>query len=121
MITTPMRRPEAMFRNYILRITPMGTNIEDVIQVIEIRDDWGIPNINYEFGIAPQRPRSREPRGSGLPDLSRIGEMSVSSHIGTHFAWYRWFPLMEFSVVVLWAFDGDGNLIEVFISRGGMI
>jgi len=121
MITTPMRRPEAMFRNYILRITPIGTNIEEVIQVIEARDDWGVPHIKYELGIVPERPWIRTPRGLGQPDFPRIGEMSVSSHMGTHFAWYRWFPLMEFSVVVYWAFDEDGELIEVFVSRFGRI
>jgi len=122
MITTPVRRSSTMIRNYIVRITPIGTRIEDVIQVIEDRDDWGVPHINYEFGIAPQRPWIRIPHGiEGIPDLDRIGEMSVSSNMGTHFAWYRWFPLMEFSVVVYWAFDEDGELVEVFVARFGMI
>jgi len=122
MVTTPMRRPETMFRNYILRITPMGTNIEDVIHVIENTDDWGGAFVCYEFGFSPRDPGHFGPHGlEGIPELSRIGEMSVSSHMGVHHAWYRWFPLMEFSVTVFWAFDEDGKLIEVFISRIGMV
>jgi len=39
MVINPMQRPEGMLRDYILRMTPIGTSIDDVIEVARSRDD----------------------------------------------------------------------------------
>ena len=109
-----------MFRNYILRIKLIGTSIDEVIQTIERHYDWGAPGINFERGFAPSSPGRRGGPPDGQPDLPRIGEMSVSSYMGSYRAWYRWFPLLEWGVSVFWGFDGNGELIEVFIWKIGM-
>lgn len=110
MLTTPMRRPTSMVRNYILRITPIGTSIEDMIKIAGSRDDWDIRHINLGRGFQ-----------LGPPNITVIGEMSARVHLGTYFAWYKWFPLMEWAVDVFWGFDEDGRLIEVHIQKLGMI
>ena len=109
MFTTPMRRPSNMVKSYILRITPLGASIEDVIQVIESRNDWDVRYINLNEGFQ-----------LGPPNITVIGEMSIRVHLGTYRAWHKWFPLMEWAVDVFWGFDEDGRLIEVHIRKIGM-
>jgi len=114
MLTTPYRRPIDMIRNHILRITPLGTNIEDVIAILDSRDDFGSLHIDFERGFQA----TPGDRHAGKYDM---GEMLVSTGLGMYRAWYRWFPLMTWSVGASWIFDGDGILIEVYVRRHGMI
>ena len=109
MLTTLYRRPRSMIRNHILHITPLGTSIEDVIDIVESREDWDVRHISLERGFRLEAP--------GFPV---IGEMSVRVHLGTYRAWHKWFPLMEWAVDVFWGFDGNGELIEVHIRKLGM-
>ena len=122
MLITPRRRPVNMVRNYILRITPIGTNIEDVIKVIESRDDWGGASVDYERGF--YRETASRPPLPGVEPLfpvsfSVIGEMSVSAGIGRYRSWHNLFFIDVIGVGVTWGFDGDGNLIEVHVRKGG--
>jgi len=114
MLTTPYRRPIGMIRNHILRITPLGTNIEDVINILDSKDDFGALHIDFESGFRA----TPGDRHAGMDDM---GEMLVSTGLGRYRAWYRWFPLMTWAVGASWIFDGDGQLIEVHIRVHGMI
>ena len=118
MLTNPMRRPRNIIRHQVLRITPIGMNIDDVIEVIERRDDWGEPIVSYEFGFAPLSPGRRRPLPAelGLPDLPRVGKMSISSYMGNY---RNWFMLLVVDVTIFWAFDEDGKLIDVHIWKAG--
>ena len=109
MFTTPMRRPTNMVRNYITRVTPIGTSIEEVIEVIESRPNWDVRHINYERGFQ-----------IGPPDITIIGEMSVSIHLGIYRAWHTWPPFLEQVVDIFFGFDVDGNLVEVYVRKLGM-
>ena len=112
LLTNPARRPHEMIKKQILRITPLGTDIDDVIKVIESRNDWESPNINRSLGFAPLSPGRRGPPPDGQPDLFRIGEMSVSSYMGSY---RNWFLFLVTDVSIFWGFDADGKLIEVYI------
>ncbi|MCL2576771.1 MAG: hypothetical protein FWE27_01795 [Defluviitaleaceae bacterium] len=107
-----------MVRNYILRITPLGTNIEDVIKVIESRDDWSRPSVDYERGFYRQT-TARPPPPGVEPRFPVIGEMSVSAGIGHYRSWHNLLFIDVIRVGVTWGFDGDGNLIEVHVRKGG--
>ncbi|MCL2576485.1 MAG: hypothetical protein FWE27_00335 [Defluviitaleaceae bacterium] len=111
-----------MVRNYILRITPLGTNIEDVIKVIESRDDWSRPSVDYERGF--YRETTTRPPLPGVEPIFPlsfpvIGEMRVSANIGRYRSWHDLLFFDEIGVGVRWGFDGDGNLIEVHVRKGG--
>jgi len=115
MLTTPIRRPTNMVRRYILRITPIGTNINDVITIIENRGDWGTHSVDLERGFIP---------GSGArpplePDLriTVIGDMSIRVRIGGYRAWYKMLFLSVTDIGVFWGFDEDGNLIDVHVRK----
>ena len=109
MFTTFYRRPRNMIRSHILRITPLGASIEDVIDIVESREDWYVRHISFERGFQLEAP--------GFPV---IGEMSVRVHLGTYRTWHKWFPLMEWDVDIFWGFDMNGRLIEVHIRKLGM-
>ena len=113
LLTNLARRPRGMIRNYILRVTPIETSIEDVIEIIESRDDWGIANVDYERGFSPYSFRGPPPVGQ--PDIPRIGEKSIIVNIGSYRAWYGWF--LHTGVSVSWGFDADGKLIEVHVRK----
>ena len=99
MIGNPERRPRFLVRHYVLRQTPMGTNIHDVIEFVENRNDWYFGSADFEQGFG--RP----------PEI--VGEMRVTATRGKFHAWYIMLGLPEVSTLVNWAFDEDGKLIAV--------
>ena len=52
MIVNPMRRPESMATNYVLRLTPIGMDMEEVISILENHINWRIRWISYERGFS---------------------------------------------------------------------
>ena len=111
MIPNPMRRPQEMARNYILQLTPLGTSIEDVVEIME-RNGYGRLNVR-DFGFSPITTAAPPPQGQ--PDVPRIGVKSASIGMGRYLAWYRWFHFTE--VGVRWGFDEDGKLIDVHVRK----
>ena len=110
MITTPIRRPLYLVRSYVLKQTPIGTDIEDVIAVIESRDDWSAATV-IEGGLIT--------RPIGKPSVV-VGEVSVVANLGRFHAWYVMFGVPSVSTSAQWDFDEDGRLIDVFIRQGGL-
>jgi len=113
MFINPLRRPQGILKNYILQLTPIGTNIEDVIEIIEMRRTWEILNINFDSGYlhpGPQIP--------GWPTAqsgaSIIGEQSISI-FGNYRAFYYLF--LNKTVYIFWGFDADGKLIKVYVDK----
>ncbi|MCL2388466.1 MAG: hypothetical protein FWC89_13105 [Defluviitaleaceae bacterium] len=113
MIKNPIQRPRGMVRNYILEITPMGTHIDDVINIIEGRDSWTLGRVDFEMGFSPQT--SVRPCPERHPYLTVIGEMAVFANLGRYRAWYVMFGAPYVQVFARWGFDADGNLIEVLV------
>jgi len=94
--------------------------MEDVLEIIEHRNDFGAIRVNLERGFTPTTPGAGWPMLDGQPNAPIIGEMFISAGMGSYRAWYKWFPFMEWSVDVFWGFDTDGKLIEVQIRMIGM-
>ena len=120
--TTPMRRPQSLIRNHVLRLTPIGTSLDDVIAIIDSRDDLsGIIRVDLERGYSRLIFRHAPPFDYEWP-VARTGEKSIILFLGNYRAWY--ISLIDFpstNVHVLWGFDGDGALIAVDVvkSHGG--
>jgi len=115
MIPNPMRRPHGMATNYILRLTPIGMDINEVLYIIEGHRNWHIGTPNFERGFL--RP----------PDVSssRVGEKSITARghpLGSGY-WpapipvpiWPWF--FRTIVSIYWGFDADGKLIEVYVHQ----
>jgi len=111
MIYNPMRRPASMIRNHILRHTPIGMCIEDVIEVIENNERWGAPTVNRRSGF--RHPRRIVPEGpGGALTAATIGEQSIQTRPEAYNV-----ILYHIRVTrIFWGFDENGQLIEVFVS-----
>ena len=107
MIYSPMRRPASMIRNHVLRHTPIGTYIDDAIEIIESNERWGTPIVNRNTGfMAP---------GIGVPDRpfhSVIGDQSVQTRPERQ----NVILFHERSLRIFWGFDENGKLVEVLVS-----
>ena len=109
MLYNPMRRSAPMIRNYILRHTPIGMCIEEVIEIIENNEKWGIPSINRASGFAHSMIDA-----TGWPSEElKSGFIIGSKRIQTSAERYSIWGIMERNVRVFWGFDEGGKLIEV--------
>jgi len=108
MIYNPMRRPAPMIRNHILRQTPVGTCIEEVIEVIESNERWGIPTVNRRSGFIHPSPWDYD---------ARFGELIVGTQsVQTRPEIYNVILFHERRTRIFWGFDENGKLIEVYVS-----
>ena len=109
----PLCRPETSIRNYILRLTPLGTDIEEVILILENRDELEVRYINYSNGYIYQgSPIASWPTNEY--GMSVIGDKSIKVE-GSYRAIYKLF--LESVVDVCYGFDVDGKLVEVTVSK----
>lgn len=113
MFTNPLRRPRSMVTNYILNLTPIGMHIDDVVEIVESRDDWRVHYISYEWGFMHPRHGARDGWPTSRSGHPIIGEQSIRVHAGMYRAWYKLF--FNTFVGVFWGFDEDGKLIEIFV------
>ncbi len=93
----PLRGSEKKIKEDILKLTPIGMNMKDVIKIIEKQAEWEIDYISYEHGY------------DRLEDDVSIGEKSIRAFIGE----YR--NIFLTSVTVFWAFNKNSKLIDVYI------
>ena len=105
MLINPIRRPTASVRNHVLRHTPIGMSMEDVITVLKGKKKWKKHRIVHEWeSISTSSPI--------------IGEKAIFVNAGTYRSFYLYFFLVNTSVGISWWFDEDGNLTEVRVTKG---
>ena len=100
-LSNPLRKSNDQIRESVLEITPLGTNMEDVLKVIETKKKWKVVWINNDYKHE-------------FTDLSGdfvIGTTSIKASIGK----YRNF--FEVDVQVYWGFDENSKLIEVEVRK----
>ena len=110
-----MARPEASIRRDILRITPLGTSKEDVINVIKERE-WHIEFTRDTAGYFMNRGRVSD--GPNLfmlesGDAFEVGTQSIRIGLANFYI----FGIVDVFVDVYYAFDEDSKLIDVAIRR----
>jgi len=98
-LLNPLRRSAETIKANILKLTPIGMDMEDVIKVVEKKRSWRI-HIDYEYGFSKQESGTRR---------KIIGEKSISAFIGE----YR--NIFDTSVTVFWGFDENPKLIDVWV------
>ena len=103
----PLRRSNTHIREQVLKITPIGTNMENVIEIIENNDKWEIENVYYGSDYTNQKPLSPE-----LPTESE-GSPTWDKSILVLGGEYR--TIFITSVTIFWEFDEDSKLIEINI------
>ena len=105
--SNPLRRSQEHIRSDVLKLTPMGTSIDDVINAIESKENWKIDGISYENGY--RRPGKSDPADAALGRETIVGEKSIRVFIGE----YR--NIFITSVTVFWGFDEKSKLIEIYV------
>ena len=93
----PLWGSEERVKSRILKETPIGMHMEDVIAVIEGNRKWEIRYIDYENGYYS--------KGAG----PWVGEKSIRVYIGS----YKYALLIDVSVTVFWGFDENEILTDV--------
>jgi len=104
--SNPLRWSDAYVRNHVLKLTPIGMSMEDVIVVIEGQEAWETRYIDYESGYLSRGPLVPD-RPVSFSGYSIIGEKSIRALVGE----YKY--LLVTSVTVFWGFDENSELIEV--------
>jgi|GEM_PF-1426361 len=99
-IINPLYGSERKIRAYVLEITPMGTSMNEVLDVIAKQERWERWALNYRTGYSRLSPKQGR---------ITVGEKHISARLGV--VW-----LGSHSVVAYWGFDFDGKLIDVSAS-----
>ena len=106
-LLNPLRRSQEYIKNDILKLTPMGTSMEDVIEIIERKRQWEIDYISYDHGY--RKPGKPEHSDIALGRETIVGEKSIRVFVGE----YR--NIFITSVTVFFGFDKDSKLIEIYV------
>ena len=96
-----LRKPEEEIKDNILKITPLGTSMEDVLKVIETNKKWKIDWIRDKYP-------------SNFTNLNAdtiIGNKSAKAYIGHYYN-----PFLT-DVEIYWGFDEEDKLIEIGIRK----
>jgi hypothetical protein len=98
-LINPLRKSQAGIEKDILKLTPMGMQMDDVIKTIEGNEEWKVRYISYERGyMHPYR------------ENHTVGNKSIRASIGVYKAIF-----IPVYVTVLWGFDENGKLIEIYV------
>ena len=107
----PLHWPKPLVREYILWKTPIGMDMQDVIEVVEGRDKWEVWNINYKRGYVnydKKAPPGRPTSGTGY---LVVGNKSIKVILGKYSN-----PFLTI-VSASWGFDEEGKLIDVYVRK----
>ena len=111
----PLFRSPKRVLNDTLKLTPMGTHIDDVAAIVKSQTiiknviESHPPIIRYDSGYV--NPRGEVPGWPTPPSLTSgaiVGYKSIEVAYRTHFYMY---------ISIYWGFDEDGKLIDVFVAK----
>ena len=118
MIYNPMQRPASMIRNHVLRQTPIGTCIEEVIEIVENNERWGESRVNRESGFSYFGPDFRDWPVCELTGARIVGNQSIRTSERYRIRTLSFVSLGQLNyrqIRIYWGFDEDGKLIEVYV------
>ena len=108
MVDVMLMKSDRRIRKDILKLTPIGSSMEEVVKVVENNEKWEIDWIwdNRGYGIDK----------NGIPgepdeDSNLVGAKSISADIGCYYI-----PLKTY-VTVYWGFDENSKLIEIAVRK----
>ena len=114
-LSNPLRKSDEKIRADMLKLTPIGTSMEDVIKVVENNDNWEIQN-TWDRGYSMKYGYPTGPHQDSLnhDDSSIIGVKYMVVSIGS----YNFFLVTgETTVYVYYAFDEDSKLVDIAVGK----
>ena len=109
-MVNPLLRTTNSIQRNLLRITPLGTSIDDVVIIIVNNANWGLFSVHEDWGVlllGYRLPTFGSPRDGSTV----IGSKSVIVNLGNHSFF------LSFNVRAFFAFDEDGKLIDILVRR----
>ena len=103
MIINPYVRSEGMVRTALLKRTPMGTSMDEVIKYLEQNEKWTIKRISQTSGF----------RHRGIQPTETVGKKSITVYLNSYRS-VAYFYLLETDVTVFYGFDEDSKLIDIW-------
>jgi len=104
MIVNPIRNPWFVTRGYVLRITPIGTHIDDVVDVINDTENWRIFSSSNDQGF-----RRTSLNGQTVMVGEKFIRVNVSRGDSANHT--------TMSAFIYWGFDDNGKLLDVHVRR----
>jgi hypothetical protein len=104
MLVNPLRRPTDSVKSWLLKQTPPGSTMEEVIELIEERG-WRIDRINeigYSSKYDDTLDRSIEEYTVGVKSIKAIVEYKI---------------VFKTDVSMSWGFDEEGKLIDIGVRK----
>ena len=98
MFSNPLRQSPESIRTYLLSSLPLGSHRDEVIELVNDRDDWTI--VSDRFGNVRIHGRN-----IGAPTY----------YIRVHMGYYRFILLTD--VTAFWRFDDEGILIDIVVRK----
>jgi len=111
---SPLSKSDEEIRQSVLQITPIGTNMDSVVKVIESKKEWKTTYVSYEHGVSygdlgyPDKPED-----IALNRETIVGKKSIRVLIGEYNN-----PALVY-VTAFWGFDKDSKLIDVYVTKSG--
>ena len=105
-LLNPLRKSKDEIRENMLNLTPVGTDMEDVIGIVESNRKWKIKWIDYERGYVIDK--------WGTPGENNsiyVGEKSMRVYLG----YYN--PIFNTGVSVYYGFGADSKLIDIAVRK----
>jgi hypothetical protein len=99
----PLRRSGDRIRNDILKVTPVGMNMDEVRKVIA-KENWRMTGGSSERGYTDHR---------HSPPRQPVGEKYICADIGQ----ISYFIILSCTVRIYWGFDENGKLIDVYVVK----
>jgi hypothetical protein len=114
-LKNPLRESEENMRTNLLKLIPLGTDMQEVIRIVEGKDGWMIRWVSENHGIVV---------GDFGPDTIletddqvSIGEKSMRVYLGYY---YRYF-FLQTDVSAFFAFDENSKLIKIAILKSANV
>jgi len=112
-LSNPLRESNENIRKSLLKKTPIGTSVSDVISVVEKDPNWKIRYVNSDIGYYvspagyPSVATKADMSGKGVV----VGEKSIRVYLG------RYGLIFETYVSAFYGFDCDGKLVDIAILK----
>lgn len=99
----PLRKDPDKIRATLLAQTPVGTSSDSVVQSLQAQ--------NYSL----TRVKTGYVRRTGESSYEEIGVESIKADLGK----YSVIPFVKTDVTGYWGFDLKGNLVNIWVTKGG--
>jgi len=113
-LLNPLRKPNEQLKAEMLKLTPIGTSMVDVLAVIENHDKWNIRHIlDGGYTYIAGEPIGPHQGGDRLHGI-KVGVKSMEVDIGSYN--FLVFILKE-SVSIFYGFDEEAKLVDIAVRR----